>query len=211
MFLAIRTRPDILKEVIYLSTFSLNPGPIARMKLYRVVGYIRHTPMLGIKLNTLDPILSIYCDASFGTHANGKSHSGFVITFGENGGPLLVKSHVQQLVSTSSTESELICLVAGIKRVLPILSLVKELELNLPEVVQVYEDNMSCIKIATDGSNKGKFFRVRYNFIKELLDSGIIELQRCPSNLMLADLCTKPIGGQAFRDKRDNLLNVQTY
>ena len=40
MFLATRTRPDILKEVVYLSSFALNPGPIASNKLNRIVGYL---------------------------------------------------------------------------------------------------------------------------------------------------------------------------
>jgi hypothetical protein len=42
MFLATRTRPDIIKEVTYLATI-VNPGPIAFQKLYRIMGYIKKT------------------------------------------------------------------------------------------------------------------------------------------------------------------------
>jgi hypothetical protein len=54
MFLAIRTRPDTLKEVIFLSTFMTNPGPIAHHKLYHLVGYLRGTPSLGIRFKVLE-------------------------------------------------------------------------------------------------------------------------------------------------------------
>jgi hypothetical protein len=85
MFLAIRTRPDILKEVIFLSTFMTNPGPIAHNKLYHLVGYLRGTPSLGIRFKVRQPFISVYADASFATHLNGRSHSGVVITLGANG------------------------------------------------------------------------------------------------------------------------------
>jgi hypothetical protein len=211
MFLATRTRPDILKEVVYLSSFALNPGPIASNKLNRIVGYLRYTADLGIRLNMMEPILSIYCDASFGTHNNGRSHSGIVITFGVNSGPVLVKSSIQKLVSTSSTEAEIICLVSGIKRVMPIYQLISELDVGFAEYIQVYEDNMSSIHLAKGAGkprSQKRLFRVRYNFISELIQAGTLQLDHCPTDLMLADLCTKPIGGQAFRAKRDALLNA---
>jgi len=213
MFLATRTRPDILKEVIFLSSFALNPGPIVMNKLQRVVGYLRQSPDVGIRFNMFEPTLTIYCDASFGTHHNGRSHSGYVITFGSNSGPILVKSTVQKLVSTSSTESELICLVSGIKRVIPIVQLISELDLGFNDFVQVLEDNTSCIHLASGtqklGSSK-RLFRVRYSFIRELIEAGTIRLAHCPTERMLADICTKPIGGQPFRSKRDSLLNASS-
>ena len=132
------------------------------------------------------------------------------ITFGENSGPVLVKSSIQKLVSTSSTEAEIICLVSGIKRVMPILQLITELDVGFADYIQVYEDNMSSIHLAK-GTGKQRsqkrLFRVRYNFISELIQAGTLQLDHCPE-LMLAELCTKPIGGQAFRTKRDALLNA---
>jgi len=56
MFLATRTRPDILKEVIFLSSFALNPGPIVMNKLQRVVGYLRQSPDVGFALICLSQL-----------------------------------------------------------------------------------------------------------------------------------------------------------
>ena len=54
------------------SPFSLNPGPIV-LKL--TLQNLRHTSHLSIRINILEPILTIYCDASFGTHYNDISQS----------------------------------------------------------------------------------------------------------------------------------------
>jgi hypothetical protein len=211
MFLAIRTRPDILKEVVHLSSFSINPGPIAFQKLHRIFGYIRATVDFGIRLKFTDPTLVVYCDASFAVHVNGRSHSGIYVTVGECGGPILVKSHAQRSVSHSSTEAELICLVDAVKRVLPIQDIIRECGIPFHPCIKILEDNKPCIKIAEDGeghAGKRKFFRLRYHFLKELLSDGQIEINHCPTQDMLADLLTKPIGGERFRYLRAAILNL---
>jgi hypothetical protein len=93
--------------------------------------------------------------------------------------------------------------------VTPIFQLIAELDIGFADYIQVYEDNMSSIHLVRGTAklaSQKRLFRVRYNFIRELIQDGIINLQHCPTELMLADLCTKPIGGQAFRTKRDALL-----
>ena len=203
--------PDILKEVVFLSSFSINPGPVATGKLMKVLNYVRATKDTGVRLNFLDPTLVAYCDASFGVHTNGRSHTGIYITVGDAGGPVLVKSSMQKLVSTSSTEAEMIALVAAVQRVLPLRTLLLELGIEFDCCVKIYEDNKSCIAIAEAGagtSGQRKHFRVKYFFIKELIQERVIRIVHCPSAEMIADLCTKPATGPQFRRKRATLLNI---
>jgi hypothetical protein len=172
MFLAIRTRPDILKEVIHLSSFSNNPGPVSFAKLYRVIGYLKSTINLGIRFKVDNPQLTVYADASYCTHLNGKSHSGIFITLGENGGPIYVKSQQQSLVATSSTEAEILSVSTAVQRVLPFKTIMSELGFTMRDPIQVFQDNKSCIKIIQDGqgsSGKRKLFRVRYGFLHDYL------------------------------------------
>ena len=49
-----------------------------------------------------------YIDASYGVHADGKSHSGTIITLGA--GPVYVRSSKQKIVTKSSSEAELVAL-----------------------------------------------------------------------------------------------------
>ncbi len=47
-------------------------------------------------------------------------------------------------------------------------------------------------------SNKSKHMRVRYFYVKEKIDESIIQLNYTPTNLMIADLLTKPLFGKQF-------------
>ena len=59
---------------------------------------------------------------------------------------------------------------------------------------------MSTILFAKGGEGyggKSKHFRVRYHFIKELIEAGILEIEYCPTKSMIADILTKPMTGNS--------------
>ena len=69
------------------------------------------------------------------------------------------------------------------------------------EIITVHQDNQSGMKLMNNGesiSNKSKHMRVRYFYVKEKIDESIIELNYTPTNLMIADLLTKPLFGKQF-------------
>ena len=84
MFLATRTRPDILKECTFLASFGCNPGRKAFQKLQRVYGYVRKTMEYGVILGSSEFKLKLYTDAAYALHANARSHTGVVVTFTGN-------------------------------------------------------------------------------------------------------------------------------
>jgi hypothetical protein len=119
-----------------------------------------------------------------------------------------VKSFVQKLVTNSSTEAELLALVDGVKKSFPILKLLEEIT-ETPVVINAYQDNKSTILLAKGGeglSGKSKHFRVRYHFLKELIDEGKLKLTYVPTDDMVADVLTKPMGGENFRLLRSAIM-----
>ena len=61
---------------------------------------------------------------------------------------------------------------------------------------------MSTMRLAHNGrSNSSKHF-----FIKQYLDSGEFELVYCPTDIMIADILTKPLHGETFKRIRAMLL-----
>ena len=46
---------------------------------------------------------------------------------------------------------------------------------------------------------KSRHIDVRYFFIKDRIKSGNIDLQYCPTEVMLADFFTKPLQGKQFK------------
>jgi hypothetical protein len=212
MFLATRTRPDILKECTFLASFALNPGPKAFHKLRRVYAYVRKTMNKGISLNADTYTLQLVTDAAYGLHQNGRSHTGVIVTFyGSATAPIYCKSHVQKLVTLSSTESELVALVDGTKKLVSMVGLMEFFGLhdgNNPTVVLC--DNQSVLHIVANGegfSGKSRHMRVRWHFVHELLTSKFIRIEHVVGEENVADLLTKPIGGSRFRKLRRMILN----
>ena len=105
LYLALRTRPDILVATNFLST-RVKKGTTTsedRRKLDRLCGYLRSTMHLGLRLgaNTEGNFqLFAYADAAYGVHPDAKSHSGMFFSFGR--GAINVKSCKQKCVTRSS-------------------------------------------------------------------------------------------------------------
>jgi hypothetical protein len=52
-----------------------------------------------------------------------------------------------------------------------------------------------------------KHIKAKYFLFKHYYDSGEIDLRYCPTDMMWADVLTKPLQGQKFRDMRVFLQN----
>jgi hypothetical protein len=201
MFVAIRTRPDILKECIFLSSFALSPGKTSFQKLTRVYQYVYGTLDRGIRLGGEGAQLIVHSDASFGIHLNGRSHSGTVITLAPFGGPIIAKSKMQSLVTLSSTEAELVAAVDGVRRAEYLQRTLTELTFPTYPII-LRQDNQSTITIIKNGEGykgKSRHMRVRYGYLNDLFRTEELLIEYEPTNLMVADLLTKPMGGKTFR------------
>ena len=120
LYLAKRTRPEILLAVGYLTTRVHHPAAEDWDKLVRIGNYLNANNGLGIRFafDGSSEIVSIIAaiDAAYGVHVDGKSHSGLVVSLG--GGPILVSSSKQKTVTKSSHEAELLSLSDSASHVL---------------------------------------------------------------------------------------------
>ena len=76
---------------------------------------------------------------------------------------------------------------------------------------QLYQDNTSTIRMAQNGkscSDRTKHIKLRYFYIKQYLGSGEFKVTHCPTEIMAADILTKPLQGKLFREMRDRLLGL---
>lgn len=73
--------------------------------------------------------------------------------------------------------------------------------------VFIKEDNQSCIKIVEGFklNNRTKHIDIKYYFVKDYVNKGIIKCQYCPTNNMEADLLTKPLSLGRIKDLRTRL------
>ena len=77
------------------------------------------------------------------------------------------------------------------------------------DFARMYQDNTSTITMAKNGkscSDRTKHIKLRYFFVKQFIDSGEFSVTHCPTEIMTADVLTKPLQGKLFREMRDRLL-----
>ena len=208
LYMAKRTRPDVLLPTAFLTTRVQMPDIDDQSKLQRVLKYLNGSKHLGIVLkpNDADCIFA-HIDASYGVHKDGKSHSGMFVTLG--GGPLLTKSGKQKIVTKSSTEAELVALSDLCSLVIWTRDFLVAQGMNPPPAT-VFQDNQSTMALIDKGqstSERTRHINVRYYWVKDRIESGEIQIVYLPTEDMIADVFTKPMQGQKFLDLRAMLLN----
>lgn len=211
-YLAKRTRPDILTAVSFLSTRVQSPTKADESKLSRVLKYLKHTGARSIRLVKQQDYPTAYVDASYGVHADYRSHTGIVITLGQ--GPIFVRSIKQKINSKSSTEAELIALSDAMGDIIWTRELLSQQQKYKNKFVQqpaiIYEDNQSTLKLLERKktfAGATKHVNIRYFFIADRAERGEIKLIYKDTKDMLADLLTKPMSGESFITLRDTLMN----
>lgn len=71
----------------------------------------------------------------------------------------------------------------------------------------LYEDNQSAICLAKNPKDhrKTKHIDIKIHFVRDLINSGKIEINYCPSENMVADIFTKPLSFSKFVNLRKML------
>jgi hypothetical protein len=198
-YVAKRSRFELLFPISYLATFSSTPMQSHYNKAIVILKYLYRTQHFRITHKCYDEsFIHAYIDASYAIHHDAKSHTGSLIF--DNTNILDGSSTKHQHMDKSSTGAE----VSGVHLKMDLLESLKELYHQLTgriEPITVHQDNQSGMKLMNNGesiSNKSKHMRVRYFYVKEKIDESIIQLNYTPTNLMIADLLTKPLFGKQF-------------
>ena len=212
MYLAQRTRPDILLPVSTLATRSQNPRVSDDRLLDRVLGYVKKTLDKGLTYRTGVQLgLYAYADASYAVHQDMKSHTGVTVHLSVNGGSVYASSTKQKLVTRSSTEAELVALDTACKQVIWMKDILRViLGEELQETV-LFQDNKSTMSLAHTGlkpTGKSKHIDVRYFAVKEAIDEGVLKVEYKKTTDMIADVLTKSVPGSNFRRLSGMLLGV---
>ena len=209
-----KSRPDIQTAISFAATHAQNPTTEHYKSLLNVVAYIEKTQDHGLIIKRYqykngEP-LQLYChvDASYLTHEDSKSHTGYTLSFGQIG-TFFSKSSKQTLVSTSSTHAEARALYSLLQDIIYVLCICQELDVNIQLPVQVFEDNFPVVQLTNNlapKAKKCKHFLMLINFIKEKIEQGIINVQHIDTNENIADVLTKLLTGFPFQSKADKLL-----
>jgi len=133
-------------------------------------------------------------DGSHNTHWDYKGHGGVLITLGK--GAVLSYLRKIKLNMRSSTETELVVVDAYMTEMLWSLYFIQGQGCGV-EFVELHQDNVSTQLLEVNGrfssSKKMKHINVKFFFIKDKVNLGEIKVKDCPTEVMWADILTKPL------------------
>ena len=211
-WLACQTRPDILQTVAKLSQHNVKPTEQCWAAVTRLLRYLKGTRTRGICYGDGDLIPYGYSDSSWADDLyNRRSTAGYVFIL--NGGPVSWSSRRQATVSTSTCEAEYIAQaetaceavwLRGLLGELGILDIV--LEDGYPKTISppttIFADNQGAIKLTENPEyhRKTKHIPIKYHKTRELVEAGVVRFEWIPTEQMVADGLTKPLGTVKFRE-----------
>lgn len=222
MYAAISTRPDIAHAVHYLASNMQAPTLRHMLAAERVLRYLAGTRGLGLVFGSrnggvvgdsrgrkaqVQVDVCAFADADWANdRGDRRSISGWVAKL--NGDPVSWSSKKQRVVALSTCEAELYAESAAIQEVLWLRGLMEELGLHTLTGSTVFGDNQSAIAISENGvkGERTKHVDVKYHFVTEAVERGVITLRWVPTQQQQADILTKALAAPVFVHLRQQLM-----
>lgn len=172
LFLANRTRPDILFPVIFAAQFSAKPNIDHYNLLIRILKYVGHTRNYAINLSKANSAeLVIYSDASWASSVDcRRSISGYIWSLG--GVYLGWRSATQKCIAKSTMEAEFVALDMAVTEANYLANIMNEFKhSNFSNTVpKVLCDNQAAISFSDNVivNNRTKHIDIRYYYVRDL-------------------------------------------
>ncbi|PKU69703.1 Retrovirus-related Pol polyprotein from transposon TNT 1-94 [Dendrobium catenatum] len=200
------TRPDIAFATNRVCQHMQSPTVQDYQDIKRILRYVKGTISFGLPILKGELHLHSYTDADWASDiTDRKSVTGFCNFLG----PTLISWSVkkQVTVAKSSTEAEYRALSADISEVLWLRRLAEELQLKQKSPTPVHCDNISAIAIAKNPvfHARTKHVEIDYQFIRQHIAAGNVQIHHIPSQAQIADILTKPLSNNRFQELRSKL------
>ncbi|GJZ57995.1 hypothetical protein Tco_0613489 [Tanacetum coccineum] len=198
------SRPDLTFVVCMCARYQAKPTEKHLHAVKRIFKYLRGTVNRGLWYPKDSSIaLTAYADADHaGCQDTRRSTSGCMQLLGDR----LVSwsSKRQKSAAISSTEAEYIALSGCCAQVLWMRSQLTDYGLGFNKI-PMYCDNKSAIALCCNNvqHSRSKHIDIRFHFIKEQVENGVVELYFVNTEYQLADIFTKALG----RERIEFLIN----
>lgn len=203
LYLSRKSRPDITHAVCALARWASNPPDKAIRALHWLVDHLRYTSDYHLEIRGGDLKLTAWSDASLAENGDRKSTSGYVIKIGSTA--VVWGSKRQTIVATSTLEAQYVALSeCATALAWATILLEHDLTEKAYQPTKVHCDNMGAIEVARNPIHhfKSKHIDVKYHHIRDLIESGQIELSFVSSTSNIADVMTKPLNKSAHHNHR---------
>ena len=204
LYAAITTRPDIAQAVGAVSKFNSCPTEAHLTAVKRIFRYLKGTIDLCIKYERLaDNRLVGFSDADWAGDLTDR-HSTTGNLFMMSGAAIDWISKKQPVVALSTTEAEYVALSAATQEAVWLSRLLTDIKAPPKAPILIKEDNQGTIAVARNpvSHNRTKHIDIKFHYVREALEDGIIDLTYCPTEQTTADMLTKPLARQQFETFR---------
>jgi hypothetical protein len=206
LYVSTNTRPDVAAAVGILAQKVSKPRKLDLNECFRIIKYLMKTQNQSILLGKtqLSNPLMAYTDANWAEDRNTrKSTSGFICQVFDS--TVSWSSKRQDVIATSTTESEFYALAEAVKELKWLKALLKDFDIHIKDPIPLHIDSQSCMKMIENEkfSNRTKHIDVRYHFAKDEILNGNVCLVYEPSESNIADMLTKPLAGTKIKFLRE--------
>lgn len=208
LYITNKTRPDIQFAVNLCSRKLDNPADTDIVNVKRVLRYLIGKEDEGICFENNSDYRKIlaFCDSDFaGDPSTRKSTTGYIIYY--CGGPISWSSRKQPIVSLSSSEAEYIAAAECTKELMYVKSVIEELIDNNISI-ELNVDNQSAIKMMKNRQfgKRSKHIDVRFHYISEKVNEGLLKVNYCKTDDQIADIFTKPLCKVKFENFKNKIM-----
>jgi ATP-binding cassette subfamily B (MDR/TAP) protein 1 len=193
MYAMVCTRPDIAHAVGVVSRYMSNPGKQHWEAVKWILRYLKGTVDHAICFEGSSTTLHGYVDSDLaGDFDSSRSTTGYVYTLG--GTAVSWMSRLQKIVALSTTEVEYVAITEASKEMIWLQDFLEELG-KKQENSALNSDSQSAIHLARNPvfHSRTKHIRLRYHFIRSLLEDEVLILKKIRGSQNPADMLTKAV------------------
>ncbi|CAA7029323.1 unnamed protein product [Microthlaspi erraticum] len=199
MYAMVGSRPDLAYAVGMVSRYMGKPGREHWSAVQWILRYLKGAASKCLTF-TKDSELKVtgYCDSDYATDPDKRrSITGYVFTVGGN--TVSWRSCLQKFVALSTTEAEYVALSEASREAVWLKGICEELGFK-QGVVNIHCDSQSAIYLAKNHMfhERTKHIQVKYNYIREVIDEGDVQVQKIHTSVNPADMLTKSLPGDKF-------------
>jgi hypothetical protein len=193
----LHTRPDLAFSVGYLSRFMEAPCSDHLAAIKRIIRYVAGTPDHGLHYTRRkDEQIKLvgYSDADLAGDINTRrSTSGVIFFLSRN--PITWQAAKQRVVALSSCEAEYIAAAGAACQGIWLARLLTDMIKTEVAAPELKVDNQSAIALSKNPvfHNRSKHIDIRYHYLCECVDEGLINITYTATEEQLADLLTKAL------------------
>ena len=197
MFLACTTRLDIAHSVLELTKHNGHYSSIHWQAALRVLQYLYHSRRGGLHYTAQSEGkagLRCFADSDFAKAHDGKSVTGWVITYG--GTAIAWQSAIQGPTARTVYEAEYHALASAMQATRSIQLVLEDMHQSVSKIPW-YSDNLPMVKMVNQGRIQStkpvRHVRLNFGFIFDLLQRGCVLLSHVRGTQNPADMFTKSL------------------